>query len=96
MSFRPRTRLGGQALGLVVVSVAFFVATVLMATLGGQGGTGWPALTLVPAGLAGLGGAIAAMVAVVREHERGIVTLIPFVVGAAIALIVIVEVATPV
>jgi hypothetical protein len=63
--------------GLLSIGAVFFVATTLLANVGGQGGTGWLALTMIPAGLAAVAGAIAAAVAVIRDHERGGIALIP-------------------
>jgi len=91
----PQTSLGRRAVELVSIGAVFFVATILLATVGGQAGTGWPALTLVPAGLAALAGAIAAVVAVIRDHERGGIALIPLIVGLAITFIVIGEFISP-
>jgi hypothetical protein len=69
----------------------FFVATILVATVGGQAGTGWPALTLVPAGLAAVACVISAAVAVIRDGERGGIVFITLIVGLAIALVVVAE-----
>ena len=68
-----------------------FVATVLIATVGGQAGTGWPALTLAPAGLAAVASVVSAAVAVIRDRERGGIVLITLIAALAIALVAFVE-----
>jgi len=91
----PQTPLGRRAVGLVGIGAVFFVATILLANVGGQAGTGWVALPLIPAGLAAGAGAIAAVVATIRDHERGGIVFIPLIVGLAIAFLVIGEFITP-
>ena len=76
---------------LLGIGAVFFVATILVATVGGQAGTGWPAVTLVPAGLAAVGSAISAVVAAIRDRERGGIVLITLIVALAIALVVFAE-----
>ncbi len=76
---------------LLGVGVVFFVATILVANVGGQAGTGWPALTLAPSGLAAVASAISAVVAVIRDRDRGGIVLITLIVGLAIALVVFAE-----
>ncbi len=82
-------------MGLVGIGAVFFVTTILLANVGGQAGTGWVALPLVPAGLAAGASVIAAVFAIIRDHERGGIVFIPLIVGLAIALLVIGEFATP-
>ena len=87
----PQTHLGRRAVGLLGIGAVFFVATILVANVGGLAGTGWPALTLIPAGLAAVGSAISAVVAVIRDRERGGIVFITLVVALAIALVVFAE-----
>jgi hypothetical protein len=86
-----QTPFGRRAVGLLGIGAVFFVATILLANVGGQAGTGWPALTLAPAGLAAVASAISAVVAVIRDDERGGITLITLIVGLAIACVVFAE-----
>jgi len=95
VSLFPQTPLGRRAVGLLGIGAVFFVATILIANVGGQAGTGWPALTLVAAGLAAIASAVSAVVAVIRDYERGGITLISLIVGLAIAFIAIFEFISP-
>ncbi len=91
----PQTRLGRWAAALLGVGMLAFGATTLLANLGGLGGTGWLALTAIPMFAATLGGAIAAAVAVVRDHERGGIVFIPILIGFLLAVFLIGELVAP-
>jgi len=94
-SLLPQTPLGRRAAGLLATGMAFFAATTLLANVGGLGGSGWLALTVVPAFAATFGGAIAAAWAVVRHHERGGVALVPLLAGLYLAVLLIGELIAP-
>ena len=74
---------------------ALSVRTGLLANVGGLGGCGWLALTMIPAFAATLAGAIAAAVAVIRGHERGVFASIPILIGIDLAVLLIGELAVP-
>ena len=90
----PQTPLGRWAIGLLVAGVALFVTTILLVNVGGQGGL-WIAFTIIPAGVAVVGGGITAAVAIVRDHERGALVLIPLIVALALAWLLIGEIVAP-
>ena len=73
----PQTPRGWWAVRALLAGVALFVSTGLLANVGGLGGSGWLALTVIPAFATTLAGAIAAAVAVIRDHERGVFAFIP-------------------
>ena len=83
----PQTRRGRRAAALLGVGMAFFAATTLLANVGGQGGTGWLALTMIPAFAASAAGAVLAAVAIVRDGERGGLALVPLLVGLELAVL---------
>jgi hypothetical protein len=91
----PQTPLGRKAAWLLGAGLALFAATTLLANVGGLGGTGWLALTVIPAFVSMFSGAIAAAVAVIRDHERGGVALIPLLAGLYLGFLLIGELVVP-
>jgi hypothetical protein len=63
--------------------------------VGGLGGTGWLALTIIPAFLATIIGAVTAAVAIVRDHERGGIAFIPLLAGLYLAFLLIGKLVVP-
>jgi len=91
----PQTARGRWAARLLGAGVALLGATTLLANVDGLGGTGWLAVTAVPALLAMLGGGIIGGVAVVRDGERSGIALVPVLVGVALAWLLIGEIVMP-
>ena len=91
----PQTPRGWWAVRLLLAGVALFVSIGLLANVDGLGGSGWLALTTIPAFAATLAGAIAAGVAVVRDHERGVFAFIPILIRINLAVLLIGELAVP-
>jgi hypothetical protein len=91
----PQTRRGRCAAALLGVGMAFFAVTTLLATLGGLGGTGWLALTIIPAFVVSFIGTIIAAVAVVRDRERGGLVLVPLLAGLYLGALLIGELVAP-
>ena len=91
----PQTPRGWRAVRLLLAGIALFVSTGFLANVGGLGGSGWLALTMIPAFAATLAGASAAAVAVVRDHERGVFAFIPIFIGINLAALLIGELVVP-
>jgi hypothetical protein len=91
----PQTPLGRRSAMLLVAGVLLIGLTTLLANAGGLGGSGWLALTIVPAFASMLLGAGAAAVAVARHGERGGIALLPLLLGLALAVLLAGELIAP-
>ena len=91
----PQTQLGRRAAMLLVAGVALIALTTLLASFSGLDGSPWLALMTIPAMAAILCGALAAAIAVVRQHERGGIALLPLLFGLALAALLIGELIAP-
>jgi len=91
----PQTPLGRRSAMLLAAGVLLFGLATLLANAAGLGGSGWLALTTVPAFAAVLLGGIVAAVAVVRRGERGGIALLPLLLGLALAALLAGELLAP-
>ena len=100
LSFRPSSRGGWWSVGLAVVSLLALAVFVVMAASGERGGDGFldnwlltgPTAVVLAAALAGL---IAALLAVLRSHERGLLLALPIAWGLLVAVFTFGELAFP-
>ncbi len=95
--FLPQTRFGRYAFGLLALGLVGLQAVTLAVNAFDQsGGTNpWIILTLGPAVIAVILGGFVAAYAIVREHERGVLTAIPLLIGLFVALFLLGEITTP-
>jgi len=82
---------------LLLLGIALLILNVLLVEVGGQSGgsNAWIIITLIPAGVAAVGGGVIAAVAVFRYRERGALVFIPLIIALAVAWFVIGEATTP-
>lgn len=88
----PQTHMGWVALCLVFAFLAIFQISQMIAA--GGDATPWLAFFVVPMAVSGLGGGIAAAVAIARRGERGVLVFVPLVFGLLIVLFVVGELTT--
>ncbi len=93
----PQTPAGWWSVRLLLAGVALLVANVLIVEVGNQSGGSnpWIMFTIIPAGVAVVAAGIAAAVAIVRVRERGVLTVIPLLIGFLVVWFVIGEAVTP-
>jgi hypothetical protein len=82
LSFLPSSRGGRWSVGLAVISLLALAFVVLVVASGGVIFDNWllTGATLAVA-VAGLAGLVAALLAVLRSHERGLLVLLPILWG---------------
>lgn len=100
LSFRPSSRGGWWAVGFAAVSLLGLAVFFVMVASGQRGGDSFldnwlltgPMVVVLAAAIAGL---IAALLAVVRSHERGLAVAIPALWGLFVTFFAVGELAVP-
>jgi hypothetical protein len=92
-SILPQTRAGRIGVWLFegfVVSAAALAALVAI-----TGGARWLAALMIPLGVTALGGGIASVIAFTRDHDRGMLVILPLMVALLAVVFLVGEFATP-
>jgi hypothetical protein len=92
-SILPQTRAGRTGVWLFagfVVSAAVLAALVAI-----TGGAPWLAALMIPLGVTALGGGVASVIAFTRNHDRGMLVILPLMVALLAVVFLVGEFATP-
>jgi cytochrome bd-type quinol oxidase subunit 2 len=96
----PGTRTGKWSTGFLAGSIVFFILFYALVAAGQRGGETffsnlWLSLTILPAALAAIVAGVLACVAILRDRERSLISIVALLLGVLVTIFAVGEIAFP-